>query len=153
MEKFFPQVQSGWENEKFPAEQEIIDLTDSPNFREKSEVDENSNMKSFEEDIIIIDSDIEDDHPDEPIGFAHDKRKRIFNFKYNFINIKIQCDFIFYLFLISILKEASEKYFYEKKIFQIGQDHFYRHLLNDRVKFTFHFPGAQPIYAIGIGLT
>ena len=76
MEKFFPQVQSGWENEKSPAEPEIIDLTDSPNFRDKSEVDENSNTKSF--DIIIIDSDIEDDHLDEPIGFADDKRKRIF---------------------------------------------------------------------------
>ena len=76
MEKFFPQVQSGWENEKSPAEPEIIDLTDSPNFRDKSEVDENSNTKSF--DIIIIDSDIEDDHLDEPIGFAHDTRKRIF---------------------------------------------------------------------------
>ena len=78
MKNFFPQVQSGWENEEFPAEQEIIDLTDSPNFREKSEVDENSNTKRFEEDIIIIDSDIEDDHLDEPIGFAHDTRKRIF---------------------------------------------------------------------------
>ena len=78
MEKFFPQVQSGWENEKSPAEQEIIDLTDSPDLREKSDVDDNFNMKSFEEDIIIIDSDIEDDHLDEPIGFAHDKRKRIF---------------------------------------------------------------------------
>ena len=99
MENFFPQIQSGWQNEKSPAEQEIIDLTDSPNFREKSQVDENSNMKSFEEDIIIIDSDIEDDHLDEPIGFAHDKRKRIFNFKYNFENFKIQCDFILYLFL------------------------------------------------------
>ena len=87
MEKFFPQVQSGWENEKSPAEQEIIDLTDSPDFREKSVVDENSNMDSFEEDTMIIDS--KDDHLDEPIGFAHDERKRIFNFT---INFKIQYD-------------------------------------------------------------
>ena len=87
------------ENDKSSSEQGIIDLTDSPDFREKSVVD--------------------DDHLDEPIGFAHDKRKRIFNFKYNFENFKIQRDFILYLFLISILKEASEKYFYEKKIFQI----------------------------------
>ena len=69
----------------------------------------------------------------------------------NFKNFKTQCNFTFYLFLISILKEASEKYFYEKKIFQTGQDQFYRHLSNERVKRTFYFPAAQPIYAIGIG--
>ena len=87
MENCSALIQSEGKNDKSPSEQGIIDLTDSPDFREKSVVDENSNMDSFEEDTMIIDS--KDDHLDEPIGFAHDERKRIFNFT---INFKIQYD-------------------------------------------------------------